>query len=155
MSDNKDLTPIDPKLQDSPDGRIMDEIAETVMSMESKTFDPHLFLLYHAIFREASSNPQILDYVAQLPPKDLDKYRDTVYYFHEFWGQFIKTSVGPVSKNIEGDDKIAKLVTLFIDYNDATQESRFKMPQISHSKKDWWGIIHDKLRIGRAKRLKK
>lgn len=75
-----ETTPINQnsKLTDSPDGAIMDKIAETVMSMESPNFDPHLFLLLHAIFRDASANPQILDYVAQLPPKELNRYRDTL-----------------------------------------------------------------------------
>ena len=54
------LNPDKPNLQASPDGAIMDQIAETVMSMESPNFDPHLFLLLHSIFRNASADPRSL-----------------------------------------------------------------------------------------------
>ena len=116
------------------------------MSMESPNFDPHLFLLLHSIFRNASADPQILDYVAQLPPKELNKYRDTVLIFHDFWSEFIHASVGPIKDLDPKVNQVGKSVGLFIDYNDATSDSRFKMPEISHTKKDWWGVLHDKPR---------
>jgi hypothetical protein len=139
-------------------GQKMDQIVDKLMSLESERFDPHLFLLYQSIFRDAQANPQLLDYVATLDPKELPRFKDTTLLFHYFHAQFINRSIGvdrlPDLIN-EYDFKLKEIADLFIEYNAVVDDSPYKMPALAHSKKDFWGKLHTILNKGRALRFKK